>query len=263
MSDLSLSFDPVACKWAMENGLLTGYPDGRFGPKDPITREQFAVIEYRKALSPVARRLVAHTLPHSVAIVARTKDGLGTVGSGTIVAPGRILTDAHVVFRPNAAMTEFTPAHTIEVFFHPSSCVPGLYGEAEIVKADQDVDLALLSVGISGDFTWPVIKFADRAPEQGEEIHIVGTPMGRPWDYTRGAIRSLERVARAWKSEIECWATDAPINPGNSGGTAVNGVGEFIGVPEAKDVAVQVDDYAYVVPLGTCRAFVKSAGVEV
>lgn len=35
--------------WAAENGIITGYGDGRFGPDDPITREQMAVILYRFA----------------------------------------------------------------------------------------------------------------------------------------------------------------------------------------------------------------------
>lgn len=33
--------------WAAENGIVTGYPDGNFGPDDPITREQMATIFYR------------------------------------------------------------------------------------------------------------------------------------------------------------------------------------------------------------------------
>lgn len=35
--------------WAVSEGLIRGYLDGSFGWKDPLTREQYAVIEYRKA----------------------------------------------------------------------------------------------------------------------------------------------------------------------------------------------------------------------
>ena len=35
--------------WASANGIVTGYGDGRFGPNDPITREQMATILYRYA----------------------------------------------------------------------------------------------------------------------------------------------------------------------------------------------------------------------
>ena len=35
--------------WASANGIVTGYPDGSFGPDDTITREQMASILYRYA----------------------------------------------------------------------------------------------------------------------------------------------------------------------------------------------------------------------
>ena len=38
-----------AVLWAYENGIVEGYGDGRFGPDDNITREQFAAILYRYA----------------------------------------------------------------------------------------------------------------------------------------------------------------------------------------------------------------------
>ena len=38
-----------AVAWASANGIVTGYGNGKFGPNDSITREQFAVILYRYA----------------------------------------------------------------------------------------------------------------------------------------------------------------------------------------------------------------------
>lgn len=38
-----------AVAWAAANGVVEGYSDGRFGPEDPITREQMAAILYRYA----------------------------------------------------------------------------------------------------------------------------------------------------------------------------------------------------------------------
>lgn len=56
----SVSFSDVAddawyaeaVAWAATEQVITGYPDGRFGPNDPITREQLAVMLYRYAGSP-------------------------------------------------------------------------------------------------------------------------------------------------------------------------------------------------------------------
>lgn len=42
-----------AVRWAAGEALVTGYGDGRFGPDDPVTREQLAVILWRQAGSPV------------------------------------------------------------------------------------------------------------------------------------------------------------------------------------------------------------------
>ncbi len=39
-----------AVKWAAANSIVNGYGDGRFGPDDPITREQLAAILYRYEL---------------------------------------------------------------------------------------------------------------------------------------------------------------------------------------------------------------------
>ena len=36
-------------EWAAENGVVNGYGDGKFGPNDPVTREQLAAILYRYA----------------------------------------------------------------------------------------------------------------------------------------------------------------------------------------------------------------------
>lgn len=41
-----------AIRWAAEQGYINGYPDGRFGVNDPVTRAQLAAIFYRAAGSP-------------------------------------------------------------------------------------------------------------------------------------------------------------------------------------------------------------------
>lgn len=41
--------------WAIQTGAASGYGDGRFGPNDPITREQLAVLLWQQAGSPSVR----------------------------------------------------------------------------------------------------------------------------------------------------------------------------------------------------------------
>ena len=38
-----------AITWAEENDIVAGYGDGTFGPEDPVTREQFAIMMYKYA----------------------------------------------------------------------------------------------------------------------------------------------------------------------------------------------------------------------
>lgn len=45
-----------AVSWAANNNVMSGYPDGRFGVDDPITRQQLAAVLWRYAGSPTADR---------------------------------------------------------------------------------------------------------------------------------------------------------------------------------------------------------------
>ena len=50
-SDVPLNqFYTTAAAWAAENGIVSGYGDGRFGPNDPVSREQIVMILMRYAV---------------------------------------------------------------------------------------------------------------------------------------------------------------------------------------------------------------------
>ena len=53
-TDISREILP-AVWWAKDNNITDGYGDGRFGPNDPVTREQFAVFLYRYAQEKCSR----------------------------------------------------------------------------------------------------------------------------------------------------------------------------------------------------------------
>lgn len=48
--DPSAWYDGEAVRWAVGESIMTGYGNGNFGPNDPITREQFAVMLYNYAV---------------------------------------------------------------------------------------------------------------------------------------------------------------------------------------------------------------------
>ena len=39
----------LAVRWAVGEGIVKGYGNGKFGPDDPVTREQMATMLYRNA----------------------------------------------------------------------------------------------------------------------------------------------------------------------------------------------------------------------
>ena len=102
------SFDDVnhqqwygeAVTWAAEQGIVTGYGDGKFGPNDRITREQLAVILWRYAGQPTA----SQDLPFSDAEQASswalaalgwaTEQGILHGKNGDILDPGGFATRA-------------------------------------------------------------------------------------------------------------------------------------------------------------------------
>lgn len=53
------SYYDKAIGWAVENGILSGYGDGRMGPDDPVTREQLATMLWRYSKSPAASASLA------------------------------------------------------------------------------------------------------------------------------------------------------------------------------------------------------------
>ena len=89
--------------WAVERGVVSGYGGGRFGPNDPITREQLAVILWRYGGQPAA----AQNLPFSDADQASpwaltalrwaTEQGILNGKGGGILDPKGLATRAQVV----------------------------------------------------------------------------------------------------------------------------------------------------------------------
>lgn len=53
-TDVGETWYTDAVQWAAEQGIISGYGDGRYGPNDNITREQLVVMLWRYAGSPVA-----------------------------------------------------------------------------------------------------------------------------------------------------------------------------------------------------------------
>jgi S1-C subfamily serine protease len=102
------------------------------------------------------------------------------------------------------------------------------YG-AEIIKYDEEKDLALLKVFFIDD-ELVEIKIAEEEPQKGDIVYSVGNPLGLLRTISKGIL----------SNKIEgLYISDNTITFGNSGGGLYNNKGELIGVPS------QVQIYGY------------------
>lgn len=164
-------------------------------------------------------------------------------GSGFVVAPERVMTNAHVV----AGTTSVTV----------DSAVGPL--EATVVEFDPSMDIAVLSVP---GLTAPVIPQASEAAGSGESAIVLGYPGGGR--YTASAARVRETldlsgptIYRDGTVEREVYTVRGQVRAGNSGGPLVDTDGNVLGV--VFGAAVTDDDTGYVLTLNEVRERITAA----
>lgn len=153
----------------------------------------------------------------------------GLEGSGFAFAPGRVLTNAHVV----------AGVKDLQVVAEDGSAVDG-----EVVYFNPDMDLAVI---LAPDTTVRPLSFSDSAT-RGDDVAIMGYPENGGLQATPARVRD-ELVAPG--NDIygegavirEILSLRADVRPGNSGGPVVNKAGEVVGVVFA--ASLDQDDTGY------------------
>jgi serine protease Do len=140
------------------------------------------------------------------------------LGSGVIVAPDVILTNAHVV--EGAKELEITGQNKRVL-------------KAKIVGTDAKSDLAVLR--IEGDITGLTpLPFGDSSKLRlGQIVLAIGNPFGIGQTVTMGIVSGTSRADLGIEAYEDFIQTDAAINPGNSGGALVDLEGRLVGIPTA------------------------------
>jgi S1-C subfamily serine protease len=137
-------------------------------------------------------------------------------GTGFVVAPGRVLTNAHVT--EGCAQLQVRTAG-------------GQMLPAAIGPRDRDKDLALLSVG--GDIG-PPLSFRGTELRRGEGVVTYGFPLagllGSGPTLTTGEIAALSGL----RDNQAQYQISAPVQPGNSGGPLLDLSGQVVGVVTSK-----------------------------
>lgn len=140
------------------------------------------------------------------------------IGSGVLIsADGKVLTAAHVVQTADEIVAEFRNGQRVS---------------ARILSSDPAADVALIQL----EKVPPgavIAKLGDSdATEVGDQVFIVGAPLGLGYTLTVGHISARNRpnIMYSGMARAEFFQTDAAINQGNSGGPMFNMQGEVIGI---------------------------------
>lgn len=176
-------------------------------------------------------------IPHPLSIFGY--EAVKSYGSGFIISPGFIVTNAHVI----------RVAATVNVMFSD-----GFMDQARPMAIDATRDLALLETHEYGK----PIKLGDSSKvELGEIVLAIGSPLGLPGpSVTMGIISAVGRTIMSEEIILEdLIQTDAAINPGNSGGPLVNLNGEAIGVTTA--IIPFAQGIGFAIPINTVRRFIE------
>jgi S1-C subfamily serine protease len=184
--------------------------------------------------------------PSIVKIVAREPEcSQESEGSGFVIAPDHVLTNAHVV----------AGAQSVRIIQNGVGTAIEL--PATVVLYDPRVDVAVLDVPGLG---LPSLSFAAHAAPAGASAAIVGYPENGPFTVDPARIAEQERVTgpdiyQDAQVTRQIYAIRGLVRPGNSGGPLLDPSGAVDGVTFAKEVgsddtgfaltAAQVEPDAY------------------
>lgn len=152
-------------------------------------------------------------LSDSVVTVMLVKDGTPiATGSGFSVKPtGYIVTNYHVIegyFKaPNISITVKLGDGT-------------LANVSNIINFDEKHDIAKLKLS---EIQIPQMSMSNIEPNQGDDIFVIGSPMGLETTISTGIISSI-------RGEDKFVQITAPISAGSSGSPVINSHGEVIGI---------------------------------
>lgn len=172
----------------------------------------------------------------AVVLVLASEEGKsGMVGSGSIIAPGTVITNAHVIYDKGASRLWTN----IRVYLKPD-VVTGKFSSdlvkrytADVIAYDTDLDLAVLRVkGLPSDTG--IIEIGNSEEIKiGEEVVAIGHPeQGGLWTLTYGRI-SGEIKNQSNIPGKNVFQTDTSLNRGNSGGPLLDRRGYMIGINSA------------------------------
>jgi S1-C subfamily serine protease len=232
---------------AAAEAVWVGHLSGRLGTAEQSLRDDRArldrlegradTIEDRVGGAFDAQAIAAATLPSVFRVAAGPVTGTAfAVGAPTSDGGTNLITNFHVV-------EDVYGDGGREVYLERRDA----RWPARIVKVDKENDLAELTTKAKFDG----LKTATGPVETGQQIAVVGAPLGLTDSVTTGVVSAMRPMDDSPGPLIQF---SAPINPGNSGGPVINSAKQVVGVATAK--AVDAEGIGLAVPIDVaCRLF--------
>jgi S1-C subfamily serine protease len=149
------------------------------------------------------------------------------------ISAGKLTGTAFAVGSPSSGSSRLLTAYHVvrEVWGSGANRVQlerdGKTYPATVTDVDQDNDIAVLSA--PSEFTG--LTAATEPVKSGQQIVVVGAPLGLTDSVTVGVVSALRKGEGAAGELIQF---DASINPGNSGGPVVNTAKQVVGIASLK-----------------------------
>lgn len=139
------------------------------------------------------------------------------LGSGVLVRDNLVVTAAHVVGNAEEIMVQFFDGESVA---------------ATTTRMSRIADVAVITLKRPPSNPQTALIGNSDEVRIGDEVFVVGAPMGLPYSLSRGVIsgRHAEKNLSNDGKSLEFFQTDAAINTGNSGGPMFNYKGEVIGI---------------------------------
>lgn len=186
------------------------------------------------ATDPAALQKTAETVAGSVVKISGVADSCqqGQDGSGAVVAPERVMTNAHVVSGVPDPLVQVTGR--------------GRHYASTVVYFDPDLDVAILAVpGLPA----PTLPVASQSAATGDDVTALGFPLAGGYSSAPGRVQSTAVVRgsdiyaqKAVQRPVVSATTH--LQAGNSGGPLVNSDGQMVGLVFAKAADQDLPGYA-------------------
>lgn len=141
-------------------------------------------------------------------------------GTGFVVAPQRVMTNAHVVAGTNDTTVEIETSRGLRQL------------DARVVSYDPEIDVAVLAVP---DLDVEPLVFAQAPARAGDDAIILGYPLDGPYTISAGKVRDRIQlrgpdIYDANTVTRDVYTVRAKVQSGNSGGPMIAPDGQVLGV---------------------------------